>query len=398
MDSVPPDEVVQRHPSLRQVVEAADAVGVSLVGGSVRDLLLGRVDGVDVDVVVEGDAPRVARAAGAMLGARVSVHERFGTAEIHLNDGSWIDMVGARRETYPVPGALPVVEPGTLIDDLRRRDITVNAMALRLNGPEAGRIVDPCDGRRDLVDHMVRVIHPASFHEDPSRVLRVARYAARLGFAVEAATRASALPAARALELSSARVADELARTLQEPCATDALAIAAQLGVPWIADHEQIVAGFNAMEQAQATPGAPHVPAWPLRLGIAVDARWLDGDVAVDGWALAVARAVHEGRAVAARLRGPMTMSQVDDVLRGATPAVAIAACAFGAEHVESWWTAAAGLDLLVTGHDIIKGGIAPGPALGRGLAWLRGRVLDGEGPMTREGQLAAVLDYIQRT
>lgn len=387
---------MQRHPSLREVVKAADRIDVCLVGGSVRDLLLGRIDGADVDVVVVGDAVQVARDAAALLDAQVSTHDRFGTAEIHLPDGRWIDLVSARRETYPVAGALPVVEPGTLDDDLARRDITVNAMAIRLNGAEAGTIVDPCDGRRDLAARLVRVMHPESFADDPSRVLRVARYAARLDFAVEATTRRAAERAAGDLDLTSARVAQELVRTLQEPAAAAALAVAARLGVPWVVDTDAISGEFAAVGDALTAPAAPHVPEWALRLGIAVAPRWLERDVAVEGWALSIARAVPGARTLAGRLRGPMRMSQVDDVLRSVPPPVTVAARAFGAEHVDAWWQATARLDLAVTGNDLIQAGIPAGPQLGRGLAWLRGQVLDGAAPATREDQLAAVVDYIQ--
>ena len=397
MDSVSLQEVLQRHPSLREVVKAADRVGVCLVGGSVRDLLLDRVDGADIDVVVEGDAVQVARVAAADLSARVATHERFGTAEIHLPDGRWIDLVSARRETYPVAGALPVVQAGTLDDDLARRDITVNAMAIRLNGEAAGEIVDPCDGRHDLAARLVRIMHPESFADDPSRVLRVARYGARLDFAVEAVTRRAAERAAPDLDLTSARVAEELVRTLQEPAAVPALALAARLGVSWIADLDTIRAEFAALDTAVGVSSAPNVPVWPLRLGVAVQPQWLERDVAIDGWALSMARAVPTARTLAGRLHGQMRMSQVDDLLRPVAPPVAVAARAFGADHVDAWWQATATLDLAVTGHDLIQAGVVPGPQLGRGLAWLRGQMLDGTAPATRDDQLTAVVDYIQR-
>jgi tRNA nucleotidyltransferase (CCA-adding enzyme) len=397
MDSVSLQEVLQRHPSLREVVKAADRVPVCLVGGSVRDFLLERFDGADVDVVVEGDAVQVAREAAALLGAQVSAHERFGTAEIHLPDGRWIDLVSARRETYPVAGALPVVTPGTLDDDLARRDITVNAMAIRLNGDNAGALVDPCDGRGDLAARLVRIMHPESFVDDPSRVLRVARYAARLDFALEASTRRTGEKAARDLDLTSARIAQELVRTLQEPAAVGALRVARRLGVPWIADPDVIRVEFASLDDAAIVPAAPHVPVWALRLGVAVSPAWLERDVAVDGWALSIARSVTGARVLAQRLQGPMRMSEVDEILRSVPPPVAVAARAFGADHVDEWWQATVGLDCAVTGHDLIEAGVAAGPEIGRGLAWLRAQVLDGDAPVTRDDQLAAVVDYIQQ-
>ena len=214
MDSVSLQEVLQRHPSLREVVKAADRVGVCLVGGSVRDLLLDRVDGADIDVVVEGDAVQVARVAAADLGARVATHERFGTAEIHLPDGRWIDLVSARRETYPVAGALPVVQAGTLDDDLARRDITVNAMAIELPEP---RLIDLHDGAADLAAGRLRTpLSPEeSFSDDPLRMLRAARFIAGYGLTPDPSLVAAATEMSpRLAVVSPERIRDELDKLL----------------------------------------------------------------------------------------------------------------------------------------------------------------------------------------
>lgn len=379
------------------MVEAADSVPVSLVGGTVRDILLDRLDGADIDVVVEGDAIGVAVETARRLGLRASTHPRFGTAEIHLVDGSWIDLVGARREEYPHPGALPVVSPGSLDDDLSRRDVTVNAMAIRLNGSRAGELVDPRGGRADIASRLVRVLHAGSFRDDPSRVLRVARYAARLNFAIEAETRRLAQQAAGGLELSSARVGDELVRTLQEDdAAAGSLTLAANLGVPWIRNGGRLVATFDALQLAVGGDGAPHIPMWPLRLAEAVPPALLEGDVAIPGWALGMARAANGGAELAARLRDVRPMSAIDRIMRAVPPPQAIAACAAGAEVVEQWWKASASVDLAINGHDLIDAGVAPGRTIGVALDRLRERLLDGEGPTTWDGQLAAALEHIR--
>lgn len=152
--------------------------GLYLVGGSVRDLLLGRGH-LDLDFVVEADAPTVARAFGRATGARVTVHEAFRTAAV-TGEGVRFDLVTARRESYPVPGALPVVALSTLADDLARRDFTVNAMALAAGGPQAGLLIDPHGGRADLAGGVLRVLHEGSFRDDATRLWRAGRYAARL--------------------------------------------------------------------------------------------------------------------------------------------------------------------------------------------------------------------------
>ena len=142
-----------------------------LVGGAVRDLLLGGTR-ADLDLVVEGDAAEVA----ALLGAAPTAHERFGTASVGVDEFR-VDVASARRETYEQPGALPEVEPAPLADDLARRDFTVNAMALPLAGrPE---LIDPHGGRADLEARAPARAPSGSFRDDPTRALRAARYAAR---------------------------------------------------------------------------------------------------------------------------------------------------------------------------------------------------------------------------
>jgi tRNA nucleotidyltransferase (CCA-adding enzyme) len=190
----PPRELVDRllaglpdraRAALEAVRDAAGRRGLELflVGGGVRDLLLGSGH-LDVDLVLEGDALDLAGEAGRALGARVVTHPRFGTAAIS-GAGFRIDLARARRERYERPGALPAVEPGTLDDDLARRDFTINAMALGLTGGVRGQLVDPHGGRVDLKRKLVRVLHDASFADDPTRVLRALRYAGRLGFGIE---------------------------------------------------------------------------------------------------------------------------------------------------------------------------------------------------------------------
>lgn len=191
---------------------------VYVVGGAVRDWMLGETS-YDLDLVVEGDPEPLARDAAARLRLPLSAFDRFGTARLGGRGKMRLDFATARRETYPEPAALPVVErPAPIIEDLRRRDFTVNAIALRLSpGPE--ELVDPYGGLADLEKGIVRVLHARSFEDDPTRVYRAARYMARLGFKPAPGLVADA---ARSLEqgwagrLSRHRLTQELLRVLGE--------------------------------------------------------------------------------------------------------------------------------------------------------------------------------------
>ncbi len=161
---------------------AGEQMPVYAVGGTARDLLLGR-ELVDLDLAVEGDAIALARS--ALPGARITCHSRFGTASATAEEMR-IDLATARRETYARPGALPSTTRGTIDDDLRRRDFSVNAMALRLAGTPS--LLDPLGGAADLESKAIRVLHGGSFVDDATRIFRALRYAARLGFMIEART------------------------------------------------------------------------------------------------------------------------------------------------------------------------------------------------------------------
>jgi tRNA nucleotidyltransferase (CCA-adding enzyme) len=186
--------------------------GVHVVGGAVRDALRGQVPR-ELDLVVEGDALAVAARAAERVGGTLTVHERFGTATITA-DGFAFDLAGARRERYSRPGALPDVELGaTLTEDLARRDFTVNAIAVSLAD---GSLTAWPGAREDLDAGVLRVLHERSFVDDPTRMLRLVRYAARLDFAPDPATEALIDPALFAT-VTGDRLGNELRLLLNEP-------------------------------------------------------------------------------------------------------------------------------------------------------------------------------------
>ena len=168
-----------RHPGVKAVV---------LVGGCVRDMILGRAP-ADWDVLAEGDAgPLLAEAEKSFQVAKTVRHAAFLTATVHFSDGTALDVATARTETYPRPAALPVVKPAPLADDFRRRDFTVNAMAVHLAPDRWGELEDPLRGREDLEKGTIRALHDRSFVDDPTRMFLAARYAGRYGWTVEAGT------------------------------------------------------------------------------------------------------------------------------------------------------------------------------------------------------------------
>jgi len=175
---------------LSNIAAQAESLGMPcyVVGGFVRDLLLGKPVN-DLDVIVEGDAIKLGKKLVKSHGGKLTTHFKFHTAVWHLpNSSDFVDLITARAETYGKPGALPTVTPATIEEDLRRRDFTINAMALRLDGEGFGEILDPLEGQADLERGVIRVLHPKSFSDDPTRIFRAIRYEARYGFSISQET------------------------------------------------------------------------------------------------------------------------------------------------------------------------------------------------------------------
>jgi tRNA nucleotidyltransferase (CCA-adding enzyme) len=220
---------MQAAPRVAAIMDAArEEPGVYLVGGAVRDLIL-ETTPIDVDLAVEGDAVAAAHRLAERLGGEVRAHDRFGTATVTTAEGSF-DLAGARREHYPEPGALPEVQSAPLEEDLQRRDFTVNALAARPDG----EVIAPPGALEDLEAGVLRVFHDRSFRDDPTRLLRLARYSARLGFAVEPDTSQlarAAVVAGAPRTVSAPRNGAELRLMAREDVAVDAFARAWGLGV-----------------------------------------------------------------------------------------------------------------------------------------------------------------------
>jgi tRNA nucleotidyltransferase (CCA-adding enzyme) len=408
--------------------------GVWVVGGAVRDLLLER-EPRELDLVVEGDAVPVARRAAARLGGDVLVHDRFGTATVR-GAGVAFDLAGARRETYARPGALPDVELGArLEEDLARRDFTVNTLALRL--VDGARTGWP-GAEDDLAARVLRVLHDDSFRDDPTRLLRMARYAARLGFAPE--PRTAELAAAAVAEGTPATVTGErlgaelrlLAREPQPAALQDLgrFGLGAALLPAFDVDGPLIQRALAVCHVALGGAGGDQSGAERRQGGAGSrecetgneggaggDPDGAGGEASPRADLVALGAAVHRAKPaeLAARLRelafpaadaaaivacagldalvADLTgnpPSAADLILRRRPAEAAALAAAAGSEPARDWLLRGRHQRLAIDGNDLLAAGLS-GPAVGRALQAARAALLDGTAP-DRDAQLAAAL------
>lgn len=373
------------YPELAEIAAAAPDP-VYLVGGAVRDLMLGR-GRADIDLVVEGEPAALAAALGAET---VAAHARFGTMKIDWN-GEEIDLAAARRERYARPGALPTVELGAPIrTDLARRDFTINAMAIPLADPDD--LLDPYDGGRDLRAGLLRVIHDRSFVDDPTRAIRAARYAARFGFGIEPQTR-ELLQATDLTTVTSERRAEELRRLAREERGVMGLELLAGWGLV------EPGPGGESFALAREVDRLLAAPRWVGEIdrpdAILVAAGVLDAAAIVPGEGSdeehPVARVAESPVARAAELAAahPSRPSEGAALARGVDPLVLVLARAKGAAWLDDWlrWRA---VTLEISGADLTAAGLS-GPAIGRGLDAALAAKLDGEAG-TREDELRVAL------
>jgi tRNA nucleotidyltransferase (CCA-adding enzyme) len=373
----------------------SDTPRVYLVGGAVRDLLLGGHP-LDLDLVVEGEVAEVA----ALLGGQRTVHDRFGTSTVRTGGHSY-DLARARRETYARPGALPDVVPASLTDDLKRRDFTVNALAVALGGEEAGELVAVPGGLEDLDRRVLRVMHPGSFRDDPTRLLRLVRYWSRLGFPPEAETRqlADAALAENALDtVTRTRVGNELRLLAREPDPVDALERARVLQLDRAIDPD-----FGLPDPGLARRALSLLPAGgrPDRLVLAVAAAGMSGpglaglldDMGFEaGDRDVIVAAATQAPEVAQALAQATRPSQVAQAAADAPDELVALAGGLGpAQAAREWLESLRGVRLEIDGADLLAAGVPQGPSVGRGLRAALEAKLDGR-VSGREQELAAAL------
>ena len=378
------------------------ALPVYLVGGPVRDLLLGRPV-KDLDFVVEGDALSLARRLAGQLGGKVIVHPRFGTATV-VRDGARIDLVTARREVYPRPGALPKVAPGSIADDLARRDFSVNALARSLVDRRP-RLLAPHGGDGDLRRGLIRTLHPASFADDPTRLLRAVRYEQRLGFRLEPDTETqlgNAVAQGYLNTVSGDRLRNELERILKEEQPGPALIRAAGLGLlpaihpalsgadcleRWAAEMPQIAPETDTGSDTGSVGDIKPLTwlaalAYPLAAG--------DGDGIIrrlnlpKSWAQVV-RDTIELRELEGEIAAPsLPPSRLCSLLERREPAVVYAVAGLtgslpARRALLRYQAELRQITPFLNGRDLLEMGVPPGPPVGQALAQLRAARRDGQ-------------------
>jgi len=381
-------ERVRRMPGMERLLPALEGLPPAyLVGGGVRDLLRG-AEPVDVDLAVEGDARSAARAVADRLGSDAREYERFGTATVETRAGTY-NFAGTRRESYDTPGELPRVEPASLEEDLRRRDFSINAMALALSGDDLGHLYDPCGGGPDLEHRLVRVLHERSFLDDPTRLLRAVRYAARLGFELDPETERLAREAVAADALSTvsgARIRDELMDLLRETDVPSGIERMRDLEIhsalhPELDPDPELVAsaalGATAIGADRAVSAlAALVESAPEELDL-----WLADLNLLAEERDAASRAARVGPRIAMTLRErDHSPSELRELL-GREPLEALAlalALRAPSEAILRWVTDLRGVELEISGADLLAAGVPEGPDIGRALEETLRRKLDG--------------------
>ncbi len=402
MSGPPATELLARFaalPAARPLLSRLrDTDGVYVVGGAVRDLLLGATP-LDLDLVVDGELEPIS----ALLGSPARSHDRFETCTVVLNGYSY-DLARARRESYARPGALPTVGPATIDEDLRRRDFTVNALALGLAGARRGELIAVPYGLEDLRRGSLRVLHEASFTDDPTRLFRLARYVHRLGFTIEERTlalAAAAVAGGAPATVSGARLGAELRLLAAEPDRVGAFSKLRDLGLDAAIDP-----GFGLRCEREAELARRALELLPADgdggdLVTAVAAMNVGGDRLpglLDHLAFPGPR---RDRILAAALRAPELAralvaaarpSEIAAAVReGPVELVALAGALGPREAARRWLAELRNVKLEIDGDDLLAAGMHPGPAIGAGLAGARAAKLDGHTD-GREAELAEAL------
>jgi tRNA nucleotidyltransferase (CCA-adding enzyme) len=401
---------------LIEVAEAHDG-RIELVGGAVRDIMLGARPR-ELDVIVDSGVERIASELAQRLEGETTLYERFGTAVVRGANTS-VDLARIRAESYASPGALPDVRPGTPEQDLERRDFTVNAIAMALSGEQAGELRAVAGALEDLAAHRLRVLHDASFLDDPTRILRLARYAIRLGFEIEPHTSALATAAlgADALKtVSGQRLGAELRLAFAEPDPVRLLGELDRMGVlgawePGVSFDEHMAR--TALEIMPEDGSTQVLLAASLLLELSRNLDDEQTEPAMRGFLYDLELPAGDGDrtfgvAVSASFAGDHvggTDTTVDLLeLTIGTPVEALALAgalremedgpgSYGRRIVEEWIRDQRHVALQVTGDDLIAAGVPEGPEIGVRLEESYRLLLEERIKPGRDAELRAALE-----
>ena len=373
--------------------EVAQSRGQSLylVGGVVRDLLLGRAN-FDLDLVVEGNAIELAQQLIEIKPAKITTHPRFGTAKLQWNKWS-VDLATARSETYDKPGALPKVKPGSLSSDLFRRDFTINTMAIHLNPARYGELLDLYGGKADLEHKLIRVLHERSFIDDATRIWRGLRYEQRLNFQLETNTLLLLKRDIPMLDtISGDRIRYELECILQEEYPEKVLCRAEELNVlqkldPALKGNGWLAEKFKLARQLTS----PNLP--PFALYLALLAYHLTGEqgerlISRLRLSKSAAQALRDTMAIKTKLQAlsnpTINPSNIYRLLHGYSPSAIMANLlasdsAVACQHIQLFLNKLRYVKPLLDGNDLIRMGIPPGPQIKEILQRLHNARLDGK-------------------
>lgn len=371
--------------------------GLYLVGGVVRDLLLERRN-LDLDLVVEGEAIKLAQELGCPKKCKVITHPRFGTAKLQWGDWS-VDMATARAETYSRPGALPTVKPGTIESDLFRRDFTINSMAIELNPVHFGELLDPHGGKNDLEHRLVRVLHEKSFIDDATRIWRALRYEQRLDFRLEPATlKLLKRDTAMLATISGDRLRHELELILKEELPEKVLRRADELGVltklyPPLKADDWLAEKFYRARQI-SLPESPSVALYLSLLAYRLTSDEIEQLISYLRLPKLSARALRDTIAIKAKSEhlsvSGLAPSRIHSLLHGyvSTALIANSAAAdsiTAAEHIELFYNVLRFIRPALAGEDLKGLGVPAGPKIGEMLNLLLEAKLDGRAKNRRE-------------
>ncbi len=380
----------------REISDQLDNVdGVYVVGGVVRDLILDRQPG-DIDLSVVGDAASFSKELSSRLGAAPPSESQFQTFKIDTSDlpagTPAIDVVTARSETYAEPAALPEVAIGTLDQDLKRRDFSVNAMAVSLSSSDWGTLVDPANGFGDIMRKRIKVLHDGSFVDDPTRIFRAVRYSVRLGFTIESRTSDLISKSIGNVDhLSGARVRNEFELMLAETELVDMLRISEEIGL-LAAISPGLRIGAKAMQVLEEMNESDSIPSDKSEL-LAVMMFGLNEDEAAQiverfqgpsNWGESIIGNVDLAKHVAVLDQPSLLPSEVVEILDSIPESSMRAYLIAGPplprrDRINQYLEKLQFVKPEITGNDLIQEGIPEGPVMGKLLELVRRAKLDGQ-------------------